>query len=59
MIRNVALGMAELARGLVENHLHVGLDAADEIKLDDAISPTGCLPYYPVGARYHLRVASC
>jgi hypothetical protein len=37
MISNVALGTTELSRGLGENHLNVGLDAADESKLDIAI----------------------
>jgi hypothetical protein len=36
MIRNVALGTTKTKRGLFENHSHVGLDAADELKLDDA-----------------------
>ena len=56
MISNVALGTTELSRGLGENHLNVGLDAADESKLDIALVAYP-LPYNPVGQFITRRAA--
>ncbi len=40
LIRNLALGVTKLTRGLIENYPNISLDAADELKFDNVFSPT-------------------